>query len=283
MTCRNALLALAALLPLAAQEPLPMPRVSGFTVFDTTGQVEVGSLEEGGVVHMRHRRAGDTTNRSIVAAVEGVATSVDMRIDYVTADAIGRTYTDRTEPYTVCGDWDHGDERGVRIYGCPHFLTEGEAVLSATPWDGERKGTGLTVSFTIVRVSSTEPSAGSHSFSGGGGGGSSYSTPGVDANGNRVGADGRCYDASGTAVHCSDPPRPSGTCWLEVVPERGSRNRPAGGCGPDECEGSEVVFPPQTNPDGTQKQKLVCSACWTIMTQVPCSTQDTAHQGVVRP
>lgn len=160
-----------------AQQPMPMPRVTGFTVIDTSNQSEVGPLEEGGVVYSQPTRNGSATNRSIRATVEGVATSVNVTLAYLTADAEPRMFPDMSDPWTLCGDWTYDDDRGLRIWGCPALLPEGEMTLTATPYDGSVMGTGLTVKFSNARPVEipNEPryrTGRSYGGSGGGGGGS---------------------------------------------------------------------------------------------------------------
>lgn len=142
-----------------AQEPLPLPRVTGFTVFDATLQQDVGPLEEGGSVCWE-RRFVNTTNRTVKVAVEGVATSVQVRLDNVTAETIGQTFHDMAEPWTLCGDYERQDGQGAHLYGCRAFAMEGSATLAATPYDGSRAGTGLTISLTVVPGCSQEPEGG---------------------------------------------------------------------------------------------------------------------------
>ena len=128
-----------------------MPRVSRIVVHDSTNRVDIGELEEGGVVYARLARGGASSNRTVRVEVDGVATSVNVRLDNVTAETVGNDYHDMTEPWSLCGEWLQEETGDVRFWGCPGFKTEGAATITATPYDGHRKGTGLTLSFTIVR------------------------------------------------------------------------------------------------------------------------------------
>lgn len=139
---------------LSAQEPLPIPRISGFTVVDTIRDVEIGPLEEGGTVHSQPFRSS-SSNRSVIVRSIGAVDSIDVRVDHVTAGEIGRTYTDRTSPHTACGEFTNADGE-TKLWGCPAFRPEGEAVIVATPWINGQRGTGLSVSFTIARGDNPE-------------------------------------------------------------------------------------------------------------------------------
>ena len=146
-----------ALFAQTADPPLPVPYVARVDVIDTPTQAIVGELEEGGTVWSRPWRGGSSSNRSVIAEIVGTATSVNLRVDNVTAMSTGNDYHDMAEPWTLCGEFEADNDLGYRVWGCPGLLPEGLATLSVTPYDGSRKGTGLTISFTIARGSPPEP------------------------------------------------------------------------------------------------------------------------------
>ena len=138
-----------------ADEPLAYPQVTGLQVVNTATQEEVGALEEGGHVYSTPNSDETSTDRSIRAEIEGWVTAVKFTVAYVTSDTPSREFTDMTHPYTLCGDSAdtavENESDDIRIFGCPALLPEGTATLSVTPYDGDARGTGSTVSFTIAR------------------------------------------------------------------------------------------------------------------------------------
>lgn len=232
MKTKHLLIALVSASLAVAQEPLPMPKVTGFTVIATSGspQAEIGPLEEGGVIYSTPQFARMSSDRSIRVDVMGGATAVQVTIAYVTVDGQPRTHTDMKSPHSLCGDFESGGT--TRYWGCPALRPEGEAIITATPWDGDRKGTGLSVSFTISRplAESTEPETddGAEGGPGGGGFGGGGSGGGGSGGGGFTGrfSGSQANPKKGPPLQISQNPVTAGT-EVTITVDVGNDHRPS--------------------------------------------------------
>ena len=117
--------------------------IDGFTLIDTETNTPIGPLTEGMVLN-----TVTTPELGIQADVTGMATDVEFQLtDYETMRYLSRT--DRSEPYTACGDTTSFD--GVTNYQtCRKLHTAGTFTLHAVPFDGDHEGTGATISFSVI-------------------------------------------------------------------------------------------------------------------------------------